>query len=75
MGYFNNSQGMMFVVIFLIAIGLGVYGIFILFNLTQRIGYRLQDQQVDRVLIGTVNITISIVAICILISMTNLIHI
>lgn len=75
MGHFNNSEGMMFIMIFLIAIGLGVYGVFILFNLTQRIGYRLQDQQVDRVIIGTVNITLSIVAICVLISMTNLIRI
>ncbi|SDT69810.1 hypothetical protein SAMN05216490_5068 [Mucilaginibacter mallensis] len=75
MGHFNNSEGMMFITILLMAIGLGVYGVFILFNLTQRIGYRLQDQQVDRVLIGTVNITLSIVAICILISMTNLIRI
>ncbi len=74
MGYFNNSQGM-FVMILLIAVGLGMYGIMILFNLTQRISYRLQDQQVDRVIIGTVNITISIVAICIVISMTNLIRI
>jgi len=74
MGYFNNSQGM-FVMILLIAIGLGMYGIMILFNLTHRISYRLQDQQVDRVIIGTVNITISIVAICIVISMTNLIRI
>jgi len=75
MGYFNNPQGMMLIMILLIAIGLGVYGVFILFNLTQRIGYRLQDQQVDRVIIGTVNITLSIVAICILISMTNIIGI
>ena len=75
MGYFNNSQGMMFIMILLIAIGLGMYGILILFNLIQRISYRLQDQQVDRVLIGTVNIAISIIAICVDLSTTNLIHI
>jgi hypothetical protein len=74
MGYFNDSQQTVFIMIFLVATGLGIYGVLILFNLTQRISYRLPEQQVDRVFIGTVNITISIIVICI-IGMTNLIRI
>jgi hypothetical protein len=75
MRYLNNTPGVLFIIIILIAVGLGMYGVLILFNLTHKISYRLQDQQVDRVLIGTVNIAVSIIAICIIISMTNLIRI
>jgi hypothetical protein len=66
---FDSPPDVFFILVIVMAAGLGIYGLVILFNLNKQPGFGAPDHQVDRLLVGSMNLTLSLVAIFIVISM------
>ena len=68
-GHFGSTPDIYYILILAIATGLGIYGLVILFSLNKPTSYRSPDQQVDRLLVGSINIALSIISICVVVNM------
>lgn len=63
MMYLNTMPGLAFMAIAVLAVGLGIYGFFVVIAALRIPNHQSQDEQFDRVMIGLFNIVVSFFAV------------
>ena len=70
--FLTEVPGVFYITVMAIAVGLGVYGVFILIDLAKNANQISKDQVSDRLLIGSFNIAISALSICMILTVIQI---